>query len=398
MKPSAPAPKAAARLATPAADPFKTWDDYFKAHDETPAQLFGRVATLMQSRSFANAEAVLWGYLGNHGKRAEPWMYVWLVKAIEARDGTPAEIKKAIGYAATLAKRTMNPNDLVRVADMMVVRGYYGPVGEGKYQTSIGELVDLAAEKLPAEKIPPMMSVNLATKTKDPKRMADAADRLLALGWPLIDDKMRRDVREQVNKLVKVLRDDARGEEADALAAQLGASEARDVYVQLKWTGEADIDLAVSEPLGATAKYASPRTVFGGAILKNGYGNHPEEVYVCPRGFDGEYVVRVDLIYTDEAKPVTEADLLVITHEGAADEHRETYKVNLAKPEPVVVKLTGGRRKQVLPFIAPPEPPSPVDPAPAPAKAKADKAPAPGPVPAPAKAAKPAAPRPAAPR
>ena len=29
-----------------------------------------------------------------------------------------------------------------------------------------------------------MMSINLAQKTKDPKRMGDAVERLLSLGWP----------------------------------------------------------------------------------------------------------------------------------------------------------------------------------------------------------------------
>ena len=42
-----------------------------------------------------------------------------------------------------------------------------------------------------------------------------------------------------------------------------------------------------------TANYEIPRTVFGGALIKNGYGSHPEEIYVCPRGFNGKYTIRV---------------------------------------------------------------------------------------------------------
>ena len=297
-------------------------------------------------------------YLNAHRKQAQPWMYEWLIKMIEARKApnADAEVKQALGYAAALAKKTKNPNDLVRVADMMVMRNLYGTVGEKGFETSVGELVDLAAEKVPANAIPPMMSVNLASKTKDPKRMADAADRLLSLGWTGMDDKIRRDLSQQVETLGKTLRDEGQPGAADDLGRQVAQSEVRDVYVALKWTGEADIDLAVEEPLGAICRYQNPQTVFGGAMLKNGYGNHPEEVYVCPRGFDGDYTIRVDTIYNNTAKPVKEATLTVITHEGGADEKRQEFKVDLDKPAPAVVRLTGGRRKEVLPFVAPPEP------------------------------------------
>ena len=54
------------------------------------------------------------------------------------------------------------------------------------------------------------------------------------------------------------------------------------MFVRLTWDGDADFDLIVDEPLGATASYQTPRTVFGGSMIKNGYGSHPEEVYVCP--------------------------------------------------------------------------------------------------------------------
>ncbi len=139
---------------------------------------------------------------------------------------------------------------------------------------------------------------------------------------------------------------------------RLAESEARDLYVKLTWKGEADIDLAVAEPYGATAKFENPRTVFGGSIIKNGYGSHPEEVYVCPRGFDGPYTIAVEnIVDWDEKKPGLEATLEVILHEGTAEEKRETHKINLAKPDPIIFKLTKGRRKDVLPFLAPPQPP-----------------------------------------
>jgi hypothetical protein len=104
--------------------------------------------------------------------------------------------------------------------------------------------------------------------------------------------------------------------------------------------------------LGATASYWTPRTVFGGSVVKNGYGSHPEEVYVCPRAFDGDYTLRVVVIYTDPNKPVTRLTLQVITHEGTAQEQKKKYDLVPDKPDkPIVVRMAGGRRKTVLPYV-----------------------------------------------
>ncbi len=313
------------------------------------------MAQRAKAKQFDQVEAVIKKYLFYQGKNAEPWMYEILVKAIEARKPhTEEEVSTCLSYAAKLAKRSKNPEDLIRVADMLVVRNLYQKVGTAGAETDVAELLDLAAEKAPMNAFPPMMSINLATKLKDPRRMGDSTDALLSLGWPGYDDKLRRDSRVQVQNLIKVLREDGKTADAEALDARYVASEARDVYARLTWATNADIDLIVGEPLGATAEFKTPRTVFGGAIIKNGFGSHPEEVYVCPRAFDGDYTFRIEPIFNDPNKPAVEATLAVILHEGAEGETRIDHRFDLSKPDTLTVKLMGGRRKVVLPFIAPP--------------------------------------------
>ena len=176
--------------------------------------------------------------------------------------------------------------------------------------------------------------------------MADAVERLLSLGWPGRDEFFRIEAADQVDLLDKALREENRVQEADALQAKLTASEARDLFVRLTWDGNADFDLVVNEPLGATASYQTPRTVFGGSLIKNGYGSHPEEVYVCPRAFDGNYTVRVTTIWTDPSKPVTRLTLETITHEGTPQQSKQSHELNPDKPnKPIVVYVSGGRRK-----------------------------------------------------
>ena len=89
--------------------------------------------------------------------------------------------------------------------------------------------------------------------------MADAVERLLSLGWPGQDEYFRQEAANQVDSLAKTLREDGKAKEAEELQAKLAVSLARDVFVRLSWDGDADFDLLVDEPLGATACYQTPR-------------------------------------------------------------------------------------------------------------------------------------------
>jgi hypothetical protein len=332
-------------------DPGPFWMEYYRTHKpaEKPSiseALREEVTLLNLNKKFRDVEAMLRGFLQFNSKYAEPWMYSALALSMKMNKGREADIKTAMGYAADLAVRSRNPNHLVSVADQLLLMGYLDRAGA---------LLDQAALLVPHRGEPLMMSINLAQKTKDPKRMGDSIDALLSLGWPGYDEIVRRDARKQAETLAKTLREDGRGAEADALLARLPAAEARDLFIRLTWVGDAGLDLAVEEPLGATARVLTPRTVFGGSIIKDGYGSHPEEVYVCPRGFDGVYTIRVETTYNNPEKPALQATLEIITHEGTPQEHKETRTVKLGAKgsEPVKVTLKGGRREKALPFLAP---------------------------------------------
>jgi tetratricopeptide (TPR) repeat protein len=339
-------------------DAYKFYEDYYRTDDKDrtdPDKLRALVQDLNQLGRFRDAHAALHGYLKDHPKLAEPWMYeayAWaadLNRAAAKDEKTAAiysaEVKKALNYAADLAQYTHNPNHLFSVADKLFFKGYY---------ERVGALLDETMPKVPHRAEPVVLSINLARKLTDPIRMAESIERLLSLGWPGQDEYLRVEARNQVEAMAKTLREQDRGKDADALLRKLTESEARDVFVRLSWDGEADFDIAVEEPLGITASYTIPRTVYGGSLISNGFGSHPEEAYVCPRGFDGNYTVSVSTIFTNPSKPVTRLTLETIVHEGTAQEKKETHNLDPDKPnKPVVVKLIGGRRTKVLPFIEP---------------------------------------------
>ena len=278
---------------TKVANTAKYWADYYRKHDESPEALREKVTLLNWYKKFADVQAILVAYLTYRPKSAQPWMYTALGLAIEENKGKPEETRLMFKYAADAARMSQNPNHLVSVADVLLLRKQYDLVGP---------LLDQAMEKVPHRAEPMLMSILLAQATKDPKRMADSVEKLLSQGWPGNDEVLRRNARRDVERLARTLREEGRGDEADAMLARLPDAEARDLFIRLSWTGDADFDMAVAEPLGATATYLTPRTVFGGSIVKNGYGRHPEEVYVCPRGFDGDYAIKIETIYNNPAE------------------------------------------------------------------------------------------------
>jgi hypothetical protein len=343
-----------AKVVRPAAnvDPFKFYTSYYQSRDKDridPEKLRKTLASLNRLRKPREVHAAILGYLKNsayHRVAIEPWMYEALAMAIKMDNGTDADVKKSLGYAADLAQETHNPNHLVSVADLLFEKGYF---------ERVGSLLDEAMPKVPHRFEPVLISINLAQKTKDPVRMADSIERLLSLGWPGRDEFFRIESGNQVDQMVKHLRAENKGAEADAIQKKLDESMSRDVLVRLTWDGYADFDLSVEEPGGvSTTSYETPRTVYGGAMIKNGYGSHPEEIYVCPRAVNGKYTVRVSNIWADPTKPVTRLTLEVITHEGTAAEKKEIRSLKPgAENPPTPFTLTNGRRKVLLPFVDP---------------------------------------------
>lgn len=200
-------------------------------------------------------------------------MYEALAWSIEINRGSAADIEKSLNFAADLAQRSRNPNQLFSAADKLFIKGYL---------KRVGPLLDETIKAVPHRFEPLVMSIDLAQKTKDPIRMADSIDRLLSLGWPGRDDYFRIEAGNQVDTLARALKAEDRVKEAESLQTKLTASLARDLFVRLTWDGYADFDVVVDEPLGATASFDTPRTVFGGSVIKNGYGSHPDDIYVCP--------------------------------------------------------------------------------------------------------------------
>jgi hypothetical protein len=312
-------------------------------------------------KRYGDIEKAIKAYL-RYRPKAEAWMYDTLAVIIEINKGPESEAKTALGWAGYLAKKEANIDTMIRVGDLMLMRKIYEVNvrdKNGEVAVTPGDLFDEANAKAPHRPEPLLLSLQLAKASNDPKRMADTVEKLLSLAWPGFDEAWRIEATKATKDLAKILREDGKDKEADELLRRLAEASSRDIFIRLNWVGDAGIELVVEEPLGVKATYTHPRTVGGGAIVKNVYGTKNAEcIYSCPRAFDGDYTVTIDVIYNDEKKPVTQAILEIITHEGTSEEQVEKKLISLSKKAPIKVALKGGRRKQVLPFQSTPTKPA----------------------------------------
>ena len=335
--------------------PVADFDAYYKAQKDVSEAQFALDLNLLRGlKDWLGAEKALTAYLRYHEKHVAPWMLGILGDTMEINKRDPEAIKVAFGRYARLASAGKDPIALIAACDALLAHNYYeievpsGIGGPGKIR--LVDLLDQAMKAAPTKPHPILMSLVLAERQKDPKRMGDSAETLLSLDWPGVDGAWRIEIPKRVSALAKTLRDDGRVAEAKALVDRLPGLDARDVVIRLTWDRGGILDLVVDEPLGATADHFNPRTVFGGALVKEGKPRDREAVYVCPRAFDGDYVAKVKVVFNDEKNPTTLASLELVVHEGTAEEQVITKRISLAKLEPIAITLKGGRRKVVLPF------------------------------------------------
>jgi hypothetical protein len=342
--------------ARPSAQMLAQWDDFYRTTQrDKPGNLLVTISDLGTVGRTPAIEAALLGYLKYHRDQAEPWMYEMLAEVMDYNKARPEQVRLALTNAAQVAERSKDPNGLTSVAALMIQHGFFDKAAP---------LVDAAIKKMPYALRPLDLSIEIARRSEDPKRMVAALELMLSLGWPGVDQAVRDYAQKRLDDLADVLVDDKRNAEATALRDRWRDLSGRDVFIRLKWDPQAnaDLDLIVEESVvpgvvGARASRDQPITVYGGALVKDGRGKNAEEVYVCPRALKSgcTFTVRVDRAFADPRDPVATATLEIVTREGMDGEHKETRTITFdakGQSRPITFRVDHGRRARTLPYIA----------------------------------------------
>ena len=91
---------------------------------------------------------------------------------------------------------------------------------------------------------------------------------------------------------------------ADALLAKVTNSESQQLLIRLTWDGQADFDLTVEEPLGATAELPDPPHGLRRFPAQERIWGPTGRSLCLPSGFDGDYTIRISNVWVNPARPV----------------------------------------------------------------------------------------------
>ncbi|HVA48300.1 MAG TPA: VWA domain-containing protein [Pirellulales bacterium] len=328
------------------ADPDTAWNDYFAAHtgDKAPSEASVRetVRQLMKGRKFDHVIGLLYAALRN--KQGQPWMYEALALALQADQRDPEEIERVLLSALDFAS---NPIEVMYLAQ------YMSRLGLDKRAL---QLFRQLSKGLPAWPDPYIFGLQLAQKLDDLDAIKWATIGILSQPWPNKQIDIWDSGVNVAEATLARLKSENRTEEAEQYEKEVKEALVRDLVVIVSWTGEADVDLLVEEPGGTVCSFRMPRTLSGGIMLGDSVARSKkeerkaegaQEAYICPKGFSGEYRIRVRRVWGKvTADKVT---VKVFWHYWSKKQGEMTKQVDLSGTEAVcMVDLTDGRRTEPL--------------------------------------------------
>lgn len=269
-----------------------------------------------------------------HGMAA-PWMYEALAIAQEASGADKEEIRRTLLSAADVVHDSADAQ--YRVARLLA---------RHNLKESAIRLYRQAAQQAPFATEPYTESLALAVQIDDVQTVRWAASKLLGEAWIEANEELHRLARTKLLEMDQKLRSAGRQQEAAELLAAVRAADTHDLMVHATWDGDADVDLVVVEPLGTHCSVNNRRTPAGGVLVKDGFGKHAEELYICSRGLPGPYEIRVRRVWgTPDGRKVR---IEVVRGMGTPQEKRSTHYLTVEAERPLLVQLDSGRRQELL--------------------------------------------------
>jgi von Willebrand factor type A domain len=336
-------------------DPVKFWNDYFASLREPDEQhseavyhernetIRATAKELMSQHKFDQVSALLGAALRNG--YAQPWMYEGLALSLQAQNAPKEEVERALMSAVDFAK---SATDLMNVAVYMARVGFDARALKVMRQASALE---------PFRHEPYMHGLKIAQRLNDADGIRWACLGVLSQAWPNDKKEVAESAQFAADALLEKLQHDGNTAKADDFRHALAQAKQRDCRVEVRWSGNADIDLTVEEPTGAVCSLHAPRSSGGGVMqgdtyvrLKSGANDGSAEFsqsYVLPQGFSGQYKVLVRRIWGQVATGKVTVD--VYTHDGTPEVVHVCQQIPVSDRDALVTfDLADGRRKEPL--------------------------------------------------
>ncbi len=354
--PAKPAPKVASIKLEPKAGESRAdaWNRYFASQkeqfasvpDETAlaaaqAAVRQTVRELVDAKNFEEVALVLKAAIRNG--LIEAWMYEALTLALDASNAPAEEIERTL----------MSAVDYASAEEQIMLTAAY-MIRLGHEQRGL-DLYRQAAVANPLRPEAFLRALDIAQNSNNLEAIQWSSLGLLRQAWTKeqqeVGVRALRAAKFAYLELLKQGKKDA----ADHFERQAAHAAGRDVVIEVTWTGDADIDMQVTEPAGTVCSATSPRTTSGGVFVGDAYavpeqpmGGKYTETYICPEGFAGDYQVLLRNIWGKAAGGKVTVDIYTnyLSDKGQRIHHQIPLGEKMAKIE---FNLKEGRRAEALP-------------------------------------------------
>lgn len=325
-------------------DPQKLWNEAFDRAITDPNLVVQAADVLFEVKEYGHAvEAIKAGL--RKGRTTGGWAFDALKIALQSNKAAPAEVERA-----ALSAVDLDPTD---------AKAY---LKAAKAENELGHVKAAVAFCQRAAEIEPNLPNPYANALVYAERSDDvqadvvhwATENLLRREWTDDGIDYHKQAADRASKIAAKFAKAGKQADADRLQKALTAEKTRDLVVELRWQGGADLDLFVIEPSGSTCSAVAKRTT-GGGVLKSDILDQVDgdrsEVYTAVEAFSGSYSISVKSAL---GRPTgNKAQLVVTRFDGTDKKEVSVHTIDLAKPTPVKITLEGGSRKDLA--TVPPE-------------------------------------------
>lgn len=323
-------------------DPKQMWNAAINRTVTDPGLIVASAEFLMEMDEYKHAAEVLKGGL-RKGLTTDDWVHDSLAIALTASQASQEEIERA-----AVSGIDLDPSDAKAYLKAAKAEA------DLKNNAQAVAFCKRAADFAPDQPTAYANALAYAEGDKEGKGVQTdaviwAGKNLFNRDWNTNDGVDGIKYHEQTKARLEqiVARVDKAGGKADDIRKTLSEQSQRDLVIELRWQGAADLDLTVAEPGGSVCSSTQKRTT-GGGVLKCDVleqGNDRAEIYTASLAFKGGYTVSVKQAF---GKPIGgTAQLHVWKHKGTVKESYDLITIDLSNPKPVDLKLDAGSRTEL---------------------------------------------------
>ncbi len=322
-------------------DPAKLWtkfiDERAEVTPDLPRMVIDAADLLARAEEMAHAGELIKAAL-REGVVTNPWVHDSLALALELSQANPEEIERA--NVSIIDVAPLSPEAYLQASKALA------DLNQHEQAIAFCQQATQLEPNLPDAYANALVYAGKADGV-DTDAVAWAAGNLLGRDWAIDNATYHGDAKEQLRLLEKRLRQANRPGDLKRLQEIVDRERQRDLIVDLEWSGIADLDLEVLDPISTTCSVYAPQSQGGGVLHGDDLSqkrDHQSETYTAANAFSGTYQVKIRRIFGRTLGD--KARLHVIKHQGTDHQSQEFHTLRFAGKDELIVNIQLGQGRR----------------------------------------------------